>query len=135
MQAFAGDQSVDAGLSGHRNDRLMRDRKRGSSPDKAMNANRRRDSTLRPRGTNGDNAVRGAVASVIEHCAMMLAVTTAAGRQADVWILRKCKHWRHQRKRKGREQQDGEQTSHDRSDSFSLRPRLPERMRGFRFIC
>jgi hypothetical protein len=66
--------------------------------------------------------VRGTVALAIEHRAMMLAVTTAACRQAGIRILRKCEQRRNQRKREGREQQDGEQASHGESDSFSLRP-------------
>jgi hypothetical protein len=122
MHAFASDQPADLGLFWGQKNGLMRDRERGSAPDEAMDANQRWDSALGPRGTDGDNAVRGAVASAIEHGAMMLAVTTAARREASVRILRKRKHWRNQRKREGREQQDGEQASHDKSDSFSLRP-------------
>ena len=78
MQVFAGDQSADSGLFTRRDNGLMRDRDRGSASDKVMDTNRRWDSALRPGGTEGDHAVRGAVALPIEHRAMMLAVTTAA---------------------------------------------------------
>jgi hypothetical protein len=69
--------------------------------------------------------MRGAVALEIEHRAMMLAVAAAAGRKASVRILRECQQRRNHREREGREQQDGQQASHDRSGSFSLRPRSP----------
>ena len=44
---------------------------------------------------------------------MMLAVTTATGWEASVGILCECKQRRNQWKREGREQQDGEQASHE----------------------
>jgi hypothetical protein len=131
MQAFAGDQSANSGLFRRRKDRLMRDRKRGSAPDEAMDANRRWDGALRPRGTDCDYAVRGAGSLAVEHHAMMLAVTTATCWQASLRILRKCEQRRNQRKREGREQQDGEQASHGRPDGFSLRPQPRLRMGAF----
>jgi len=58
MQPFAGDQSADSRLFRRRKDGLMRDRKRGSAPDEAVDANWRWDGALRPGGTDCDNAVR-----------------------------------------------------------------------------
>jgi len=63
---------------------------------------------------------------------MMPSVTTATCRQASVRILRKREQRRNQRKHEGREQQDGEQASHGKSDSFSLRP-PPQIEYGSRF--
>ena len=54
---------------------------------------------------------------------MMLAVAAAAGRQAGVRTLRECEQRRNQGKRKGREQQNGEQASHGIPDGSSVRPR------------
>lgn len=56
---------------------------------------------------------------------MMLAVATATGREASVRILREREHRRNQGKREGREQQDGQQASHKRSGSSSVRLRSP----------
>lgn len=135
MQAFAGDQPADSRLFRHRKNSLMRDRERRSASDKAMSANRRWDSALWPGGTDGDKARPRAVAPAIEHCAMMLAVTTAACGQSSVRILSERKHWRNQRKREGRKQQDGEQASHGKSDSFSLRPQPQMTCVGLPFVC
>ena len=67
---------------------------------------------LWPGGADGDDAMHGTVALVIEHRAMMLAVATATGRKASIRILRECQQRRNQRKRESREQQHGEETSH-----------------------
>ena len=103
--------------------------KRGRSRRRVRNevvrANWRRYGALRPGWTDGDDAVRRAVSPVLEHCAMMLAVATATGREASVRILSEREHRRNQGKREGREQQDGQQASHKRSDSSSVRLRSP----------
>ena len=130
MQAFAGDQSANLGLFKRRKYGLMRNRDRRSAPDEAMDANRRWDHALPPSGTDCNYAVRGVGALAVEHHAMVLAVTTATCRQASFRILRESEQWRNQRKREGREQQDGEQASHGRPDGFSLRPQAWQRMGG-----
>lgn len=99
-----------------------------------MSADWRRDDMLRPSGADGDDAMRGTVALVIEHRAMMLAVATAAGRKASVRILRECQQRCNQRKRESREQQDGEEASHSKSDSSSLRPQPQVAYAGLPFI-
>jgi hypothetical protein len=86
--------------------------------DEVMRANRRRYGTLRPSWTDCDDAVRGTVSAVVEHCAVMLAVATATGREAGVRILGEREHRRNQGKREGREQQDGQQASHKKIRQF-----------------
>jgi hypothetical protein len=61
---------------------------------------------LRPRGADGDEAMRRIVVPGVELRAMMLAVATAAGWQASVGILREREQRRNQRERESREQQN-----------------------------
>lgn len=65
--------------------------------------------------THCNDSVRRGVLLSVQHRAMMLAVATATGWEARVWILREREYRRNQGKREGREQQDGEQASHERS--------------------
>ena len=62
--------------------------------------------------TYRNDLVRRGVLLSVQHHAMMLAVTAAAGGQAGVRVLRERKQRRNHRKREGRKQQDGEQTPH-----------------------
>lgn len=80
MQALAGNQPADARRLTSRENGLMRDRDGRSVSDKVVDTDWSWYSTLWPCRTDGDDAVRGAVAFAIEHRAMMLAVTTAACR-------------------------------------------------------
>jgi len=72
---------------------------------------------LRKERAHRNDLMHRAVLRPIEHHAMVLAVPAAAGRKPGVRILREPEQRRHQGKREGRKQQDGEQTPH-RIDRF-----------------
>lgn len=123
MQVLAGRQVRSVELWRHRSASAKRNGSRRTASEEVVRTDRRGDGVLRPRGANGDDAVRRIVAPDVEHRAMMLAVATATDRQAGVGILREREQRRDQGKREGRKQQDGEQASHERSDGSSVRPR------------
>lgn len=86
---------------------------------------------LRIERAHRNNPVGCGVLLAVQHRAVMLAMATAAGWKASVGALRECEHGRNHGKHEGREQQDGEQASHEIPDAFSVRPLSLSRSRVF----
>jgi hypothetical protein len=107
MQTLAGRQTAAFARLSCRKAGAKRDGSSRTAPDEPVRGNRRWDGALWPDGTDSDDAVRGTVARGVKHRAMMFAMAAAAGRKAGVRILREREQRRNQRKREGREQQDG----------------------------
>jgi hypothetical protein len=78
-----------------------------------MEANQRWHRPLRPGGADCEELVRGRILLAVQHRAVVLAMTPTARGKARIRILREREQRRNQRKRECREQQDGEQTSHE----------------------
>ena len=78
-----------------------------------MRNDHRRDGALWPLWAHSDESVCRGVLALVHHHAVMLAMPAAACRKAGVRVLRKCEQRRNHGKREGREQQDGEQASHE----------------------
>ena len=97
-----------------------------------VRSDRRGNGALRPRGADGDEAMRRTVAPGVEHSAMMLTLATATSWQASVWVLREQR--RDQGQRESREQQNGEQASHGIPDDSSVRPPSQDRSDMFPLV-
>jgi hypothetical protein len=78
-----------------------------------MRDDRRWNGSLWPRRADRDEPVCRWILVLIQHRAAVLAVAAAARWKAGIGILREREQRRNQRKREGREQQDGEQASHE----------------------
>ena len=78
--------------------------------------------------------MRRIIAPGVDHCAMMLAVPAATGRNACVGILREREQRRNQRERESREQQNRENASHGIPDSSSVRPASQKRSYMFPLV-
>lgn len=113
MQALADVKPMELRVRRKEDRDVEGDARCGDASNKMMGKNVSRGAPLRPRMADGDELVRRRALVPVQHRAVVLAVAAAARWKAGVGILPKCEQRRKQREREGREQQDGEQASHE----------------------
>lgn len=112
MQALTGLEGMCTKRRGGENNSVERNSGARHASEERMGDNPGWNCALRPRRAECDEPMGRGIVLPVEHRAVVLAMTPAARRKAGVRILRELERRRNQRKREGRKQQDGEQTSH-----------------------